>query len=178
MKPLRLLTLCCAAAFFATLSACGVTGPIIENPVLDELPQVRNDAALVYFFRLDSRTNSRYKRYLYVYDDYGDAEDFLGGVQAGTFFFVHVLSGTHNFSCLEIELEPGQTYYLEQNIATQSGILLTPSGNLRDPRINVDPKRLMRRAPIDLCPPKFVAVKPEYAQPIIESLTYTIVKKD
>ena len=173
---MRLLTLCCAAPFFAALSACGVTAPIIEYPVLDELPEARNDAALVYFFQPDYRHKGTSKRYRYVYGDDGD--DFLGGLKPGSFFFVNFVPGTHNFSCLEIDLEAGQTYYLERGLNTQSGILLTSPRQAIDPRVHLDFKRLALQEPIDLCPPNFVAVKPEYAQPIITNLTYTIVKKD
>lgn len=99
---MRLLTLCCAAPFFAALSACAKM--VVEYPVLNELPQARDDAALVYFFKTGSYYNRARNRYVYV--DGG----FLGSVKEGSFFFAHIEPGVHNFSCLVIEVEAGQTY--------------------------------------------------------------------
>ncbi len=174
---MRFHTLLSAVLLFSMLGACGAPGPIIEYPVLNELPQVRDGAALVYFFYPNNRHDPRYSRYFFIFDDHGDAESFLGAVTEGSFFFVNFVPGTHNFSCLEINLEAGQTYYLSvRNSQTVNDLI--SKDTIRDPRVRFDKKRFMRSAPIDLCPPSFVALTPEYAQPIIAELTYTVVKKE
>lgn len=170
----------------AALSAC--VQLIIENPVLSEMPQARNDAALVYFFQPDSR-HSHYRfsknqfrySYVYVYDD--DSDEFLGGLKPGSFFSVNFVPGAHNISCLAINLEAGQTYYLERGLElgainyVRFSTSVTKDPDTIDPRVHSDGKRLFT-VRMDLCHPKFVAVTPEYAKLIIASLTYTIVKID
>ena len=74
---------------------------VVEYPVLNELPQAKDDAALVYFFKTGSYYNRARNRYVYV--DGG----FLGAVKEGSFFFAHIEPGVHNFSCLVIEVEAG-----------------------------------------------------------------------
>ena len=152
---MRLLTLCCAAPFFAALSACAKM--VVEYPVLNELPQARDDAALVYFFKTGSYYNRARNRYVYV--DGG----FLGAVKEGSFFFAHIEPGVHNFSCLVIEVEAGQTYYLENTLHQPPGIY---AGNQSVGRLR------------KLVEPRFTWVSPEHAAEIIPNLTYTIVRND
>ncbi|MCH7509116.1 MAG: hypothetical protein IIB68_04675 [Proteobacteria bacterium] len=152
---MRLLTPLCAALLLVALPAC--VNRIVEYPPLPEQPQARDDAALVYFYRPDYHDHSSYhhhkrKNYEYVDDD----GEFLGAVAEGSFFFAHVKPGTHNFSCLKIEIEAGQIYYLE----------------------NYNGYRRNSWDPLILCPPKFVLRSADYAQPIVGGLTYTKVRKE
>lgn len=155
---MRLLTLCCAAPFFATLSAC--THLTIENPVLDEMPQATDDAALVFFFKRSHRYNQARKHHVY------DGGEFLGAVKDGSFFFVHLAPGIHDFPCLKLGLNAGLTYYL-----------VVGEGYQYDVDKSLD-FATDRQSALSNCPPLFSPIPAEYAQPIIAHLSYTIIRKD
>ena len=152
---MRLLTLCCAAPLIATLSACAKL--IVEYPVLYEVPQARDDAALVYFFKAGSYYNRARNYHVYMNGS------FLGAVKEGSFFFAHIEPGVHNFSCLELEVEAGQTYYVENTLHQPPGFYM---GN--------KPVSRLRK----LVEPRFSWVSPARAADTIPNLTYTIVRHD
>lgn len=155
---MRFLTLCCAAPFCAALCAC--THLTIENPVLSEMPQARNDAALVFFFKRSQRYNQARKYYVY------DGDEFLGAVNDGSFFFVHLAPGIHNFPCLKLGLNAGLTYYL-----------VVGEGYQYDVDRNLD-FASDREVALGNCPPLFSPTPPEYAQMVIANLSYTIIRKE
>ncbi len=161
---MRFLTPLCAALLLAALSGC--VNLIVENPTLNEIPQTKNDEALVYFFKSNKHDHSTFHHHDRNYYEYvKDDGNFLGAVTEGSFFFDYVAPGEHEFSCTTIELEAGQTYYLEHYVAYG--------------RIRTDyPKGPAGDQPLLLCPLQFVLRSPKYAQPIIAELTYTIVRKD
>lgn len=150
---MRLLTILCAAPLIAALSAC--TNMIIEYPVLREIPKAGDDTALVYFFKAGSYYN-RAKNY-YVYVDGG----FLGAVKEGSFFFTHLEPGVHNFSCLELKIEAGKTYYVENTLYQQSGFYVS----------NKPASRIHK-----LIEPRFTWVSPARAADTLPNLTYTIIR--
>jgi len=155
---MRLLTLCCVALFFAALSAC--THLIIENPVLSEMPQARDDAALVYFFKRGSYYN--YAKNHYVFDN----GEFLGAVKDGSFFFANLAPGVHDFRCLKMRLRAGQTYYL-----------VVGDGYEYEVGKNLD-SASDREYTVGTCSSVFFPMSPEIAQPTIANLTYTIVRRE
>ncbi len=152
---MRLLTLLCVVPFLATLSACARL--IVEYPVLYEIPHARDDAALVYFFKAGSYYNRARNYHVYMNGS------FLGAVKEGSFFFAHIEPGVHNFSCLELKVEAGRTYYVENALYQQPGFYLgnRPASRLRK-----------------LVEPKFSWVSPARAADTIPNLTYTIVRHD
>jgi len=121
------------------------------------MPQARDDAALVYFFKRSSYYN--YARNNYVFDN----GEFLGAVKDGSFFFAHLAPGKHDFRCLKMGLLASQTYYLENTLHQPPGIY---AGNQSVGRLR------------KLVEPRFTWVSPEHAAEIIPNLTYTIVRND
>ncbi len=153
---MRLLTVSCTAILLSLLFACA-TNLVVEYPAMPETPQIRDDASLVYFFRPNYHDHNSYhhhKRKNYEYVKNGD--EFLGAVTEGSFFFIQLEPGAYSFSCFDIDLEAGQTYYLE----------------------NYNQYRRSLRQPLILCPPRFVERSPEYAQAIIAKSTYTIARME
>lgn len=128
---------------------------IIEYPVLSEIPKAGDDTALVYFFKTGSHYNRAKKYHVYVNDG------FLGAVKEGSFFFTHIEPGVHNFSCLELKIEAGKTYYVENTQYGQSGFYVS---NKPASRIN------------KLIQPRFTWVSPARAADILPDLTYTIIR--
>ncbi len=160
---MRTLTLLFFMTLLATLSGC--VNRIIKNPELSELPEARNDAALVFFFKPNNHDHSVYHHHDRSYYEYvKDEDDFLGAVTEGSFFFAFVTPGEHEFSCTPVDLDAGQTYYLEHYVAYV--------------RIHLDATVTMSREPLLLCPPQFVERTTEYARPIIADLSYTIVSME
>lgn len=152
---MRFLIILCAAPLIAALSAC--TNMIIEYPVLREIPKAGDDTALVYFFKAGSYYNRARNYHVYMNGS------FLGAVKEGSFFFAHIEPGVHNFSCLELEVEAGKTYYVENTLHQQPGFYV---GN--------KPVSRLRK----LVEPRFSWVSPARAADTIPNLTYTIVRHD
>ncbi len=155
---MRLLTLSCAAPFLAILSAC--TPLIVEYPVLNEMPQARDDAALVYFFKRSSYHNTARNHHVF------NNGEFLGAVKDGSFFFAHLASGIHDFRCLKMGLRAGQTYYLVVGDGYEYQVGKNPD-SASEPEYTFGP-----------CASVFFPMSPEIAKPIIANLTYTIVQRN
>lgn len=169
---MRILALFCVAPLLTMLAACVTVS--VEYPELDELPQVREDAALVYFFKVRSRHNKGGN--IHVHDNC----EYLGAVTEGSFFFAHVTPGLHYFSGLEIDVEAGKTYYLE-NISHESDANIFPHGPSLPVGLYYDyPRRVHVAkegvAKLEKSEHMFVQVPPELAQLIVGELTYRIVK--
>ncbi len=149
---MRLPIILLAALLFSMLSACAKL--TVEYPILQEMPQAKADSALVFFFKRDP--GYRQARKYYVYDD----GELLGAVKDGTFFFVRLVPGKHNFHCLTIGLHSGLTYYL-----------VVGDGQVYE----VDKKLEIYSA--RNCTSVFAPISQEKAQPIIANLTYTIISR-